>query len=139
MKKTIVNPTNIVTIFEPLCSYYDGIDEAYGIIDSNDENAVKEIIRKIIIPDNLCELPKSQAKTKFALQYALSLPPDRVQWKYMFELSPFCPPNEARLLFVWVWEEWFPGEDYHIDIYNDVDVRDNPDMLKRYGLDLPPK
>ena len=140
MKKPIINPICLTSVFDPLYCDFEGISETYGDTNPNDENAVKEVIRKEIIPDNTQELSKSQNKIKLTLQYALSLPPERVQWESLFGGMPaFDPPDDARLAFLWVWEEWFPGEDYHIDIYNDVDVRDNPSMLKRYGLDLPPK
>ena len=84
MKKTIINPIILTAVFSPLCGDIDAISEAYGDTYPNDENAVKVIIRDKILPDteNLKKQnPNLLNRMKATLQYALSLPSDRVQWK----------------------------------------------------------
>lgn len=138
--KSIINPSAVTNIFNPILGDRDEMYEKYGQIDSNNEQEVKNVIREEILP-YLNELnERSQNSMKLSLRYALSLP-SGVRWRSMFEgsLPPFNAPDDAMLLFLWAWEEWCPGEDYHIDIYDNIDIRGNPESLAFFGLNLPPK
>lgn len=111
-----VNPHLMGCIFNPFAGLADDDDavEKYRDLNPNDQNAVREVIRELSVPyvQNLRERVK--IRVKLSCQYFLSTEqPDRL-FRGLFEgsLPPFDAPDDARSIFIWAWNECFPGESY---------------------------
>ena len=37
-------------------------------------------------------------------------------------MPPFDHPNDPRDFFLWIWEEWFPDENYSLDDLHSYEV-----------------
>lgn len=57
----------------------------------------------------------NQAKAKLALSYALSKNDTNFRSIFGPALLPFKIPQDSRGFFACMWEEFFEGEDYHLD------------------------
>jgi len=114
-----VNRYYIAQVIAPVGGHadVDGEYEKYLAINLNDEMSVKAmIIRPVLLPHIRRLDDDSLARVKLALAYGLSDPNTPFRDIFNDMLPPFDPPADARDLFVWIWEEWFPGESYEIDI-----------------------
>ncbi|HID23056.1 MAG TPA: hypothetical protein EYP14_11735, partial [Planctomycetaceae bacterium] len=104
----------------PLDPFVGGADddirlERWGDIDPNDEELVREeLIRKVIKPYFERFDPASQEKVKLAMRYCLSDPTFDFERVLAAGLVPFDIPRDSRKFFLWIWEELFPAEDYHL-------------------------
>lgn len=112
-----VNPYFLHSLLEPLTGLADD-DEAvveYAKVNPNSEQEVREIIRRLIVPHCASMSEKAVERTKLAYRYYLSKPGSNFERVYYSNLPPFNAPDDPRLIFVWIWEECFPGEDFKID------------------------
>lgn len=84
-------------------------------IDPNDEHEVKEVIRRYIVPqiNNMDE--NLRKRCELSLRYFLTT--RSAPFEDLFEalLPPFDPPENPIKFFEWLWEVWYPGEDYHLE------------------------
>ena len=89
---------------------------------------MRSLIRDVIRPylDRVDE--ESIAKVKLAMRYALSRRKDtRFDRVFYSLLLPFAPTANPRDFFVWIWEECFPGEDFHVREHEELVVQANAD------------
>lgn len=126
MKK--VNPFFLHTLLEPITGLADDDDAVslYSQLDPNDVDAMRKIIRNLIVP-HCQELSKTVfERVKLAFQYYLSKPNSNFGRVFSSNLPPFYAPDDPRLFFIWIWEECFPGESYRIE---DLDMYvEDPDI-----------
>lgn len=87
----------------------------YNSVDPNDEAQVKQIIREYLKPEFIRGGYAYQQGIKTSLDYYLTT--GRIDFERAYEscLPPFDAPKPARLFFEWVWQEFFPGENYQLD------------------------
>lgn len=111
-----VNPYLMGCIFDEVKGLADDDDayEIYRDLDPNDEAAVRGVIRELVVPD-VQKWPKHfRERVKLSCQYFLSTEhPDKL-FRGLFEgsMPPFDAPDDARSIFIWAWNECFPGESY---------------------------
>jgi hypothetical protein len=112
----VVNPFFLRQLLSPLIGLADddAAVEAYSTLNPNDEDYVRNVIRELIVPHAL-ELNDNE-RERIRLAYRYYLTKGGINFEGWFEslLPPFDPPNDARLFFLWAWEECFPGESYEL-------------------------
>jgi hypothetical protein len=121
MKPTVnIHFTSVV--LDPLAGLADDDEAVLRFRSLNTENgtAVREVIRDLIVPYVSRIEPPGIDNVKLALRYCLTV--GGVDFQRMFDavLPPFDPPRDARLFFLWVWQECFPDEEYELsdpDLY----------------------
>lgn len=119
-----INKLLICAVLAPLGGDIDEYYEKFRNINPNDENEVKPIIKEYLLPYfNQYFSPEGRQKIKEALGYFLSTD-DSVDWQgeYNGHLMPFDSHKNAKLFFVWIWEELFPDEDFKLYELSDVRV-----------------
>lgn len=82
-------------------------------LDPDDPETVKAMIREHLLPAYRELTEETVTRYKNNLRYYLSTnsaPFDRLISEQ--QDSPLRPPQEPRLLFLWIWESMFPEEDY---------------------------
>ena len=110
-------------------------EEAIARIDSDDEVAVRKVIRAYIVPNFHMFTEDSQQKCKQSLSYflttgdapffrsfaELALADSPLRERDLALTDPFANLPEFPLavddpmqFFKWLWDELFPGEDYHV-------------------------
>ena len=89
---------------------YDHGDDTFDSFDANDNVALKEVVRKYVVPYVNKFTPESISKLKLTLRYYLSS--ESGPWERTFDslMPPFAAPKNPRDYFVCVWHECFPGE-----------------------------
>ncbi|GAB4044464.1 hypothetical protein [Spirosoma litoris] len=118
MKK--VNRAFLSDILNPLVGGAD-MDEmvVYEDIDSNDEKTMKQLIKSIFVPYFNLKPDRYKYILKDSLKYYLS-----IQW-FDFEslmesnLLPFYTPNDPKKFFIWLWEIFWPNENFEIENLSD--------------------
>jgi len=116
----IVNPYYIMTLLDPLAGLADGDDDdiiKFKDLDPKNEKAIKkEVIEEILKPYFLGFDKDSQEKIKTSLSYYLTK--SSIDFEDIFDmvLVPFEYPND---FFIWVWEVFFPHEDYQLNNTNE--------------------
>jgi hypothetical protein len=111
---TRVNPYFVDSLLRPWSGLADDDDEIdrYAWVDPNDESTIRRVIVQDVVPYVARWDDEGRAKTKLALQFALTFATD-----WFFErsfdscLPPFEAPTPARRLFELAWEELFGDED----------------------------
>jgi hypothetical protein len=108
-----------------------------GLDDNNSEEVKARVIRPFIVPWQRRYDPLSQRITKNSFRYYLNAvlpkPMSGVEFfQGMFNsmVPSFKGPRPSRLFFVWIWEELYGPEDYHIDSIDDFIV----DNARKYWL-----
>ena len=103
--------------------------DEYRYLNPNSEKEIKEIIRILLKPDfdKMPEPYKAAAKTSLA--YYLTT--NKIDFGLQFDgcLMPFRHPDDPRKFFEWLWEVYFPDEDYFMadaGEYKIVDDIDEP-------------
>ena len=122
-----VNPYFLHTLLEPLSGLADDDDavQAYANLDSNDETQMRAIIREMIVPLALSLSTGAKERVKLAYQFYLSKPDAKWDRVFYSTLPPFDAPNDPRQFFVWIWDECFSGEDFHLaDLSKFIENRD---------------
>ena len=134
--QTFVSNHFLYELMSPITRYVDAEDEYPELnfhgLDGNNSVEVKErVIRPFMVPwFHKWWDETSQQIMKNSLQYFLNQGKPLVGKQDLFESVisdthfSFDPPTPARLFFVWMWEELFGPEDYHIDTRNFV-IDDN--------------
>jgi len=111
-----VNPHLMGCIFNPFSGLADDDDavEKYWDLDPNDEAAVRIVIRELSVPYVQQLRENVKTRIKLSCQYFLSTEQPAELFRGLFEgrLPPFYAPNEPRSIFIWAWNECFPGESY---------------------------
>jgi hypothetical protein len=83
-------------------------------LDGNNAAQVKEVIAAELKPTFDSRSEKYREACRTALRYYLSKPGARFERVFYANLLPLSPPSDVREFFVWVWEVFFPGQDYHV-------------------------
>jgi hypothetical protein len=120
-----VNPYFLDVPLTPIIGGAD-IDEltaAYGSLDATDETAVRQLIRDLIIPFWVTLGPQIRARVQLAYRYYLSRPDTDFANVFGSIMAPFRAPSEPRTIFLWVWEECCPDEDYRLSSFDDIVVK----------------
>lgn len=107
---------------------HDETVRKYWKVNPNDPNEIKEIIRTELLPTYLsCDAVRKRL-SKLCLMYYLttsSVPFGRV---YDSCLIPFDHPANPRDFFLWIWEVFFPGEDYILSNPDQYVVDNRPNV-----------
>ena len=122
-----MNPYFLHTLLEPLSGLADDDDavQAYANLDSNDETQMRAIIREMIVPLALSLSTGAKERVKLAYQFYLSKPDAKWDRVFYSTLPPSDAPNDPRQFFVWIWDECFSGEDFHLaDLSKFIENRD---------------
>jgi hypothetical protein len=125
---TAVNPYFLHRLLEPLTGLADDDDAVlrYSHVDRNDEHAVREIIRTVLVPHARLLAPEVMERVRLAYQYYLSKPDSNFDRVYYSNLLPFDAPDDPRKFFQWLWSEVFVDDDYHLAGYQQYAER--PDL-----------
>lgn len=125
----IVNSFFLNDLLGPLVGLgdVDPIVEQYADFDSNDEVSVRGVIRELIVPHAQTLTDRNRALISVAYRYYLTT--NSTDFKQEFEaiLPPLDPPDDARLFYLWTWEECFPGESYLLPDADEYRVKHDPD------------
>lgn len=123
-----VNPYFLRELLTPLTGLADDdlAVESFRDLAPNDTEGVCAVIRRFLVPHYERLSPTARDKAKLALGYYLSKP--RTDFSRVFNscLLPFPPPDDARLFFLWLWQELFPSESYELS--NSETFREVPDI-----------
>jgi hypothetical protein len=120
-----VNPYFLDVPLTPIIGGAD-IDELtaeYGSLDPNDETAVRQLIRDLVVPFWATLGPQIRDRVQLAYCYYLSRPETDFAKVFRSIVAPFRTPSESRLFFLWVWEECCPGDDYRLSSFDDIVVK----------------
>lgn len=120
-----VNPHFVRVILNPLTGLGDDdrVWPRFKDFDSNDEQAVRAIIREMIVPYVHALKPGGRDRVQVALRYYLTVPGMDFCRLFDANLPPFPPPDDARDFFVWAWEECFPNEPYYLPNAHEYTVK----------------
>lgn len=132
-----VNPWLLDLLVEPLVGLADDDKavEAYRSLDPNDPAQVRQVIRRELVP-HFAELTDAgKERIRSTLSYYLSVPAINFEDVFESSLPPFDPPDDARLFYLWLWEELFPGESYDFGDPQGVKVVD--DLYETYRYHRP--
>lgn len=103
----IVNPYLVAAILEP-CLFLES-DEAASIaaVDPEDEVAVRDLVRRLLVPYFLEFDEKSKALIRDSLGYMLLQGSNK--WEALFAMNqcPLALPDPPRKFFEWLWDELF--------------------------------
>ena len=121
-----VNRHYIRVLLEPLGGLADVDDEVdrYASLDTNDEVAVRQVIRTVLVPYFERIDQESTERIRLALAYGLSDDATRFDRIFNSNLPPFDPPSDPRDFFLWLWDECFPGESWSVEI-GEYDLKDD--------------
>jgi hypothetical protein len=135
---TTVNPEFITDILAPVVGGRDDDVQTaeYLPVDPNDEARVRAIIRKEVLPAFPRLRPEFQRQAKLALAWTLSFDRPRLGLLFYDLLLPVRSPDDTAMFFEWLWDELFPGEDYHLFNPQDYDLDDDPEGPTKLGLKL---
>jgi hypothetical protein len=100
--------------------------ERFRSLDVNSETQVKEVIRELIVPRFLDLSEYARDKARVAGRYYIATRWPGFERFYESMLPPFDAPRDARELFIWIWEEVFPGE--AIEPVDTAEFAEKPDM-----------
>ena len=92
------------------------------------EAVLRDVFRRIVKPEFDGWRTDDRARCKDSFRYFLTTkdaPFARIC--ATLQESPFPTPPDPYQLFVWLWEELFPGEDFHIDNPEEWKVLEHPD------------
>jgi hypothetical protein len=133
-----VNPQFIADLLGPLGGGADDDEETekYLPVDPNDEAAMRAIIREELVPEYPRLRPEFQRQAKLALAWALSFNRPRLRRSFNSMLLPFDHPDDPALFFEWLWDELFPGEDYHLSNPDEYLLDDDFEGPTKLGLKL---
>ena len=112
-----VNPYFLQTLVEPFTGLADD-DEAvrtYVDLDPNDEQRMRAIIRDSIVPHATSLSVDAAERVKLAYRYYHSKSDSDFGRVFYSNLPPFNAPDDPRNFFLWIWEECFPGQDFHLN------------------------
>ena len=123
MKKTKVTYRYLGSFISHLLAIPEDISyEFYQKGNPNDEEKVKQFIRDYAVEPYLTHSDLEQNMIKIDLAYYLTKSENQSvdeypYWVNQFEsaLPPFDITDDPRQFWVWVWEVYFPDEDYHLN------------------------
>ena len=122
-----VKPYFVHTLLEPITGLAEDDDavRTYGDLDSNDESQMRRVIREIIVPHELALSMGAKERVKLAYQFYPSKPDADFKRVFYSNLPPFDAPDDPRQFFLWIWDECFSGEDFHLaDLGKFIENRD---------------
>ena len=101
----------------------DSMWEDYRDVDINDEISVKErVIQPVMLPYFERWNEEARVEAKRTLQYFLTADDnrteklERVDFGEVLDRALFMfEPREPRKVYEWIWEVFFPGEDYRLE------------------------
>jgi len=96
----------------------DELTFKYYNIDPNNETVMKDIIKSTLKPTFDRYSPLFKQKVKDCLGFYLSTGKIDFERVYNAPLLPIDTPKNPKLFYIWIWEIYFPGEDYHIYTVN---------------------
>ena len=128
-----MKPVNFFYVTEALMPLAGGADlddeiERYRDFDSNDEAAVRTVIRTRIIPYLKSTDEGTQEWFRHSLEYYLASKDVDFGSLFSAYLVAIYPPDDARCFFVWIWEE-LTGRKYEpVDLaaYQETDKLPRP-------------
>jgi hypothetical protein len=94
--------------------------------DPNDR--CKYIVEKYLVPDIKARDATSLAAARLAVQFVLTFTPDEAHNYFYGCLPSFQAPNPSVLLFEWIWEGVWPGENHHLDASLEYEVVSDHDQ-----------
>lgn len=129
-----VNPYFLHTLLEPITGLADDDDavSVYRSVDPNDSVRMRAVIRQLIVPHANSLSYAVRERVKLAYRYYLSRDGSSFARVFNANLPPFDPPDDARLFFVWIWEECFPNEDSRLAGWRDY--VENADINEPFRL-----
>ncbi|HYR63533.1 MAG TPA: hypothetical protein VET24_13010 [Actinomycetota bacterium] len=124
---TAINPAFVEDLVGPLIGGGD-IDEEFhefSTVDPDDEQQVRDVIRRLLVPYFYDTSPEGQRAAKLGLAWYLTFRPDRLSPMYDRLMLPFR--EEPVHLWEWIWRELFGDEDYHLkDDPASFEIKDDP-------------
>ncbi len=117
-QKKIANIYYVSHMVSDLVGLADKIEDVshhFENLDPDNEQEIKNVFKEWTKPTFSKWDDSSKEIAKNSLRYFLSK--NDTDWVRVFDASlfPFEHPSIARNFFVWLWEEYFPNEDYHIE------------------------
>jgi len=110
----------------------DDMYEKYKDVNPNDSNQIKLIIASILKPYFEHRPEKYKIAAKLALAYYLTTKKTDFGSIYDSCLVVFEHPDNPRDFFVWIWEVFFPKENFNIievNEYKEIDDIKEPLLL----------
>jgi len=106
----------------------DEMVKKYWDLNPNNESAVKSIVRSRLLPEYNNRSLLFRDKIKMALSYALSSGKN-LGGEFDSNLLPFDHPDDPNLFYKWIWEVFFPDENFelsNIDDFEEVEDLNEP-------------
>lgn len=128
----------LYTLMSPLGGRAD--DDAYidlfQSLNSNDEAAMREMIRERFVPSAKSFHPRIRDRVLLTYRYYLTRPYEG--WGELFDsnLLPFEHPNDARSFFLWLFQECFPGEEWLLPHWESYERKDDIDEPYRLRMEI---
>jgi hypothetical protein len=109
-----VNPHFIYDLLSGLTGLADVDEEVdkLSYVDSNNQDQVKNLIKTYLLPRYQNGTIAYQQTIKFNLSYYLTTNAINFEEVYDSGLLPIECPKSARLFFEWIWQVYFPDENY---------------------------
>lgn len=141
MKKTTVTYRYLNCFISHLLAIPEDIScDFYQHGDPNDEAKVKQFIREFTVEafESQSDLEKKTIKIDLAYYLTKSenqAAEDCPYWIRQFDgaLVPFDITDDPRQFWVWVWEVYFPDEDYHL---NDLALYEEDHQPRGYPFEI---
>ena len=141
MKKTKVTYRYLNCFISHLLTIPEDISyDFYQHGDPNDEVKVKQFIREYTVSAFESQSDLEKKTTKIDLAYYLTKSENQAAeecpyWINQFEsaLVPFDLTDDPRVFWIWVWEVYFPDEDYHL---NDLDLYEEDHRPRGYPYEI---
>lgn len=124
---TLINPSFVEDLLAPLIGLgeADEVRRQYADVDPHDEQQVRAVIRRELVPYFHDTSPEGQEAAKLALAWYLSFQPEGLNRLYHGLYLPFR--KQPVHLWEWIWKELFGEEDYRLtDDPASFEVKDDP-------------
>lgn len=119
--KKVINKGFLSTIISGVSFIdVDGAEDVFRDVDYNDELEMKKVIRYRLFVDYCSYNKKAKACFKNTLASYLSNDVKNEEYMRIFEVNfpSLNLPDNPRLFFVWMWEEFYGKESYIIDDFS---------------------
>lgn len=112
----LIRPDLLDIFVEPLIGLADDDEEVYKymLIKPQTPEEYKKIIRENLKESFQKNEDKKKKSAEIALRYYLSDSTIDFERVFYSNLIPFEAPIPARNFFLWIWQELFEDEDYHL-------------------------
>jgi hypothetical protein len=106
-----------------------------------DNDHFRAMLRKYVVPYVLAMEDFWLERAKLALRYVLTFERDKAAFRYSGFDTTLVGPEPADLMYVWLWEDAFPGESWELpkdetyEVYLDADETNS--VLLKWGSKIP--